>query len=83
MNLSDQERLVLRLIACGYTDAQMSVLLRLSRHTLNMYRRKVFRKLGAVSSPNAVALGLKANQITLEDVTSFASLLPFSVSSNS
>lgn len=82
MNLSPRERLVLRLIACGYTETQMAALLRLSQNTLSMYRRRVFRKLGAVSSPNAVALGLKSNQITFDEVTSFAALSPFPVSGN-
>lgn len=71
MNLSDQERIVLRLIACGYTEPQIAVMLRISTHAVNCYRRRLFRKLGAVSSPHAVALGLKFSQITTDEVTTF------------
>jgi DNA-binding CsgD family transcriptional regulator len=77
--LSDQERIVLRLIASGYTRGQIAILLgNLSLFTVDEYCRRVFQKLGAASSPHAVALGIKSQQINVEEIASFAPLVPVS-----
>lgn len=73
--LSDQERIVLRLMACGYTDAQSAHLLHLSERTVDTYRRRIFRKLGAVSRTNAVALGFATRQLDTSDISSFPALV--------
>lgn len=74
---------MLRLIACGYTELQIAAMLHLAVDTINTYRRRVFRKLGAVSSPNAVALGIKTRQLSVDDVSSFSVLTQIPVTSNS
>lgn len=69
--LSDQERKVLHLMACGYTIGQIARLLRISYYTAEDYRRRAFEKLGAVSAPHAVALGIKTAQLRTEEICPF------------
>lgn len=56
--LSPREKEVLGLIASGFTLLQIAYRLGLSYNTVDMYRRRSIRKLGAVSSAHAVAIAL-------------------------
>jgi DNA-binding CsgD family transcriptional regulator len=76
--LSDRERIVLRLIASGYTQGQIAYALRIHRRTVEEYCNRVFAKLGAVSSPHAVALGIKSKEISLDEIHDFPRVSVFS-----
>ena len=58
MNLSSREKQVLSLIASGLTLKQAARKLGISVGCAKQYRDRTFGKLGAVSSPHAVALAL-------------------------
>lgn len=56
MSLSPREKEVLSLIASGFTLHQIARKLGISTGCAEQYRSRAFGKLGAVSSPHAVAL---------------------------
>jgi len=61
--LSPRETEVLRLIALGYTSAEIASLLHLSRRTVETHRGRVFRKLGARSRAELVRYALRSQLI--------------------
>ena len=61
--LSPRETDVLRLIALGLTSAEMSVLLHLSRRTVESHRRRIHRKLGLSKRSELVRYALSRHLI--------------------
>lgn len=59
MSLSPREKDVLSLIASGLTLEQAARKLGISARCANQYRGRAFDKLGAISSPHAIALALR------------------------
>ncbi len=70
MSLSPREKEVLSLIASGLTLEQAARKLCISVRCADQYRGRAFGKLGAVSSPHAVALALRTG-IELEIIAIF------------
>lgn len=66
--LSDRERDVLRLAACGMSNAGIAVRLSVSLRTVQAHLTQIFNKLGAGSRTEAVIAGLRRGILQLEDL---------------
>lgn len=66
--LTDRELEVLRLAACGLSNAEISDRLSLSIRTVQVHLTHVFAKLGVGSRTEAVIAGLKSGLLKLEDL---------------
>lgn len=62
--LSGVERAVLRLIAHGATAGQAAAALGISHRTVENHKRRIFVVLGATSQAQAVALAIRAGELT-------------------
>ena len=63
--LSVRERDCLQWAAAGKSDWDISLILGISRHTVDAHMRKAMRKLDSVSRTQAVAKALVSHQISL------------------
>ena len=61
--LSDRQRDVLRWVANGKTDWEISVILNISEHTVDKYMRAIKEKLGANNRVNAIARAMRLGLI--------------------
>lgn len=67
-SLTDREQEVLRLAACGLSNAEISSRLYLSIRTVQVHLTHIFNKLGVGSRTEAVIAGLKSGLLKLEDL---------------
>ncbi|MBI5285054.1 MAG: response regulator transcription factor [Chloroflexi bacterium] len=67
-SLTDRELEVLRLAACGLSNAEISDRVALSIRTVQVHLTHVFSKLGVGSRTEAVIVGLKTGLLKLEDL---------------
>lgn len=61
MKLSKREHDVLTLIACGYSDKEIAVKLKISSRTINTHVQSLVNKLNAKNRVNAAIIYLRAN----------------------
>jgi DNA-binding NarL/FixJ family response regulator len=66
--LTDRELEVLRLAACGLSNAEISSRMFLSIRTVQVHLTHIFSKLGVGSRTEAVIVGLKGGLLKLEDL---------------
>jgi NarL family two-component system response regulator LiaR len=66
--LTHREQEVLRLAACGLSNAEISARLYLSVRTVQVHLTHIFKKLGVGSRTEAVIAGLKIGLLKLEDL---------------
>jgi DNA-binding CsgD family transcriptional regulator len=66
--LSEQEREVLLLKANGYTSEQAAGELRMSRRVVESVITRIFTKLDVANCPQAVAMGLKLEEISMDEI---------------
>ncbi len=64
VTLSDRELDVVKLIAEGYTNAQVAVVLHISNHTVNTHRKNIMRKLGIGNTAGIVMFAVKTNIVS-------------------
>lgn len=64
ITLSDRELDVVKLIAEGYTNAQVAVVLHISNHTVNTHRKNIMRKLGIGNTAGIVMFAVKTNIVS-------------------
>lgn len=62
-SLTDREREILALIADGLTHYAIARRLKLTQTAVSHYVTRIFRKLGAVNAPNAVALAMRGGML--------------------
>jgi len=67
-DLTDRERDVLRLAACGLSNAAIADRLSVSLRTVQAHLTQIFNKLGVGSRTEAVIAGLRRGLLTLEDL---------------
>ncbi len=67
-SLSDREREVLRLAACGLSNLEIAQRLYLSVRTVQVHLTHIFNKLGVGSRTEAVIAGLRKGLLRLEDL---------------
>jgi DNA-binding NarL/FixJ family response regulator len=61
--LSDRELEIIKLIAEGYTNAQISVVLYISNHTVNTHRKNIMKKLGVNNTAAIVLFAVKTGLV--------------------
>ena len=66
--LTDREQEVLRLAACGLSNAEIAARLYLSIRTVQVHLSHIFNKLGVGSRTEAVIAGLRSGLLRLEDL---------------
>ena len=64
VTLSDRELEIIKLIAEGYTNAQISVVLYISNHTVNTHRKNIMKKLGVNNTAGIVMFAVKSNLVS-------------------
>lgn len=64
MSLSPRQIEILVLSARGYTERQIAYLTKSSHHTINIHKRTIFYRLGAVSMANAISIAYCRQIIT-------------------
>ena len=67
--LHEREIDVIKLVARGMTNKEISSSMSISVHTVAIHLVNIFRKIGVESRTEAVAYALKAGLITLNDLT--------------
>lgn len=65
---SEREREVLRLAACGFSNAEIAQRLYLSVRTVQVHLTHIFNKFGVGSRTEAVIMGLRNGLLRLEDL---------------
>lgn len=66
--LTDREQEVLRLAACGLSNAEIAVRLYLSIRTVQVHLTHIFNKLDVGSRTEAVIVGLRSGLLKMEDL---------------
>jgi DNA-binding NarL/FixJ family response regulator len=66
--LTDRELDILRLAACGLSNADIASRLSVSMRTVQAHLTQVFNKLGSSSRTEAVIAGLRRGMLKLEDL---------------
>jgi DNA-binding NarL/FixJ family response regulator len=66
--LTERERGILRLAACGMGNAEIAVRLSVSMRTVQAHLTQIFNKLGVGSRTEAVIAGLRRGMLHLEDL---------------
>ena len=61
MKLTPKEHAILTLVACGFTDKETAVKLKMSKRTVNTHIANILIKLSARNRVNAVVLYMRAN----------------------
>lgn len=64
VSLSDRELEIIKMIAEGYTNAQIAALLYISNHTVNTHRKNIMKKLGINNTAGLVMLAVKSGLVT-------------------
>jgi len=64
VSLSDRELEIIKLIAEGYTNAQISVVLYISNHTVNTHRKNIMKKLGVNNTAGIVMFAVKSSLVS-------------------
>lgn len=64
VSLSDRELEIIKLIAEGYTNSQISVVLYISNHTVNTHRKNIMKKLGVNNTAGIVMFAVKSNLVS-------------------
>jgi DNA-binding NarL/FixJ family response regulator len=64
VSLSERELEIIKLIAEGYTNAQISVVLYISNHTVNTHRKNIMKKLGVNNTAGIVMFAVKSNLVS-------------------
>jgi len=64
VSITDREQEIIRMIAEGYTNAQIADKLCLSNHTVNTHRKNIMQKLGAKNTAGIVMYAVKANLVS-------------------
>jgi len=64
ISLSDRELEIIKMIAEGYTNAQIAALLYISNHTVNTHRKNVMKKLGINNTAGIVMMAVKSGLVT-------------------
>lgn len=64
-NLTEREKEILKLIAKGYENSEISVSVHISIHTVKFYISNIMQKLDARNRTNAAALACKYRLIEL------------------
>ncbi|MCB9197544.1 MAG: response regulator transcription factor [Flavobacteriales bacterium] len=64
VSLSDRELEIIKMIAEGYTNAQIAALLYISNHTVNTHRKNIMKKLGINNTAGIVMLAVKSGLVT-------------------
>lgn len=64
VTLSDRELEIIKLIAEGYTNAQISVVLYISNHTVNTHRKNIMKKLGVNNTAGIVLFAVKTDLVS-------------------
>jgi DNA-binding NarL/FixJ family response regulator len=72
--LSDRELEIIKLIAEGYTNAQISVVLYISNHTVNTHRKNIMKKLGVNNTAAIVMFAVKTGLVIPEEFMTLPSL---------
>lgn len=66
LNLSDREMEIIKLIAEGYTNAQIAVVLYISNHTVNTHRKNIMKKIGVNNTAGIVMYAVKMKLVQPE-----------------
>jgi len=66
--LTDRERDILRLAACGMSNSRIADRLAVSARTVQAHLTHIFDKLGVGSRTEAVIVGLRRGVLRLEDL---------------
>jgi len=74
ISLSDRESEVVKLIAEGYTNTQIAVVLYLSNHTVNTHRKNIMRKLNISNTAGIVMFAVKSGLVTPENYSNLPEL---------
>lgn len=64
ISLSERELEIIKMIAEGYTNAQIAALLYISNHTVNTHRKNIMKKLGINNTAGLVMLAVKSGLVT-------------------
>lgn len=72
--LSERELEIIKLIAEGYTNAQISVVLYISNHTVNTHRKNIMKKLGVNNTAAIVMFAVKTGLVIPEEFMTLPSL---------
>ena len=62
--LSERELEIIKLIAEGYTNAQIAVVLHISNHTVNTHRKNIMKKLGVNNTAGIVMFAVKSQLVS-------------------
>ena len=65
-HLTEREKEILSLVAFGKTDNEISILLKSSKHTINMHLRSIYDKIGATNRTLAVVKALASGWVRIE-----------------
>lgn len=68
IKLTPKELRILKLTANGYFTKEIANEVSISYFTARNYKRSIFRKLDALNSPHAVAIGFSEGLIKKEDI---------------
>ena len=63
VELSERESQIISLIAEGYTNTQIAVILYISNHTVNTHRKNIMKKLGVNNTAGIVMYAVKVNLV--------------------
>ena len=66
VNLSERELEIIKLIAEGYTNAQIAVVLYISNHTVNTHRKNIMKKIGVNNTAGIVMYAVKMKLVQPE-----------------
>ena len=64
ISLSEREQEVIKMIAEGYTNAQIAEKIFLSNHTVNTHRKNIMRKLGVNNTAGIVMYAVKTQLVS-------------------
>ena len=64
VSLSARELEIIKLIAEGYTNSQIAVVLYISNHTVNTHRKNIMKKLGINNTAGIVMFAVKSNLVS-------------------
>ena len=67
ISLSEREMEIIKMIAEGYTNAQIAVMLYISAHTVNTHRKNIMKKLAIKNTAGIVMFAIKSGLVTTSD----------------
>ncbi|MFT5602290.1 MAG: DNA-binding NarL/FixJ family response regulator [Flavobacteriales bacterium] len=74
VSLSDRELEIITLIAEGYTNAQIAVVLYISNHTVNTHRKNIMKKIGINNTAGIVMFAIKSGLVTPDNYSGLPEL---------